>query len=513
MDCKRQQLDGGLPPRGLPPLPDNIVWTALSFCDLQDLGHAAGVSRAWRRAAEARIVSMLRSKRQHVLHTRWAATALGSDDLDIPTERVRAVINVGFEWQRGVGPVLSARVNMLRAVFALNQPEPLSSITAKMCFFNTLPLAGHRIYRETWLAGSSGDLEQQSREFPWSDSEQKLGFLVDNVPDEDLPEAPSALLRIERTQYDTRSVPLVSVPMPGDLGALSSRGFSGSLALRLAATGKRARAPEVTLTLMPTHARVTIGRTHCDCFYGDSVDAWRPLNDLIEQLSRRPSERVSPPALPWTWETEPLPLVYERPYETEERRYVMARERLNKIEDALRSEGLQWNSVSKLREVDYFTKDALRLGGREGDFLAKQLGFTASRHRHALDLQKLVQYVRLAEERYANVSSVFSQQVGCCLRQRTEMMSHVARVIRCPVQQEMALALAWKAMCSRHTGCIPPRPRHTGLVPEALTACCGNEEFSKILAEEEVLDYKRQVGGPKPDAILLSRRLLHTTAY
>ena len=116
----RRQLEDVLERCEPPLLSDNVVWTALSFCDLQDCGHAAGVSRAWRRAAEAHIAAMLRSKRQHVLHTRWAATSLGSDDLDLPTERVRAVIKLSFDWERGVGPVARAKVDLARAVFALS---------------------------------------------------------------------------------------------------------------------------------------------------------------------------------------------------------------------------------------------------------------------------------------------------------------------------------------------------------------------------------------------------------
>lgn len=518
----RQQLESLLERCEPPALPDSVLWTTLSFCDLQDCGQAAGVSRAWRRAAEAHLIATLRASRRHVLHTRWAATSLGSDDADVPTERVRAVIKLAFDWQRGVGPVVGARVDLLRAVFALNRPEPSAASASPMCFFNTLPLAGHRIYRETWLPGSRGALEQQTREFPWSDAERRLGFRVDHVPDEDLPEASSAQLRAERTRYDAPPAPLVAAPMVGALGALSGRGFDGWLRLRLTghfspgggSSGKRARASEVLLTLMPSHARVSVGRAHCDCFYGDALPAWRPLNGLIENLARRPHERVGPPALrPWPWTTEPLPLAYEHPKATEERRCLMARARVQKIEDALRSEGLRWDSVAKLREVDYLSKDALRFGGREGDFLAKQLGFTASRHRHALDLQRLVQYVRLAEERYADVSSRFAQQVGCEPRQRAELTSQVAQAMRCPVQQELALALAWRAMCAQGKGCAPPRPQQTGLVPEALVSCMGREEFSKRLSEEEVLSYKRQVGGPKADAILLSRSMLHTTAY
>ena len=232
--------------------------------------------------------------------------------------------------------------------------------------------------------------------------------------------------------------------------------------------------------VLSTHARVFFGQGRhvviADAFRADDVDGWDKVAHLMETMSEIPSRRVCCQISgPWPWASEPLPTNMHTMCMLENERLAMQITRDRAIESALRVAKLKWNTVDTLRKVDMWCKEALRvhshprdgvdynrMGVSDGvDFVAEQLGFTANRHKHVLDLNKLVKTVETCEQRF-NESRLLFEQMDKWPTSTSCVSDAIARLCSCPSHQEIGLSLCWASRCHvDNPWDAPPRPENT----------------------------------------------------
>jgi hypothetical protein len=453
----------------LPALPDSIIWETLSFCPLRDTAQAAGVSRCWRRVAEARLLQALRTCRA-MLRTRWIPTEFGWSPE--PTKHLRADVDVQFDFESGVGPVADVRADLVCHEFVDN------------------------------LCGDREVMYEPS--VPWT-VRKRYGFRVaqrtgaDGVPvmknrDRDEPsESDAHHAKRRRTRFVAR------VP-------LSEQCDDGALRLTLKPAGapfvlndhprtkyRRNSIDRIDFDLLPSHARVGVGGEWAlDAFGDDDAQAWRPLSCLLEDLAPPILQRSSVSVRgSWRYATDPRPspqLPGVRAL-----RLTMALERTREIEDKLTAAGLCWKTVEQLRSIDFFCKDVLRVEKPGYDFVAKQLGFVGNRHCYQLAPDLLVDTLRHCEHRFDRMCGLMKRHLTPWPVDHWGLTAALKELTACKIQREILTSLVWAARfgCADDPLSAPPRPENAGVYAHLDEGA--NSELLRPLTGEQKDRYLRDL--------------------
>lgn len=427
----------------LPVLPDNVLWDTLTFCPLRDTAQMAAVNRCWRRVAEARLLAALRVCKSTV-KTRWVSTEWGFTPE--PTQHIRADIHVAFDFERNVGPVVVARADLLCHAFVDNVVGDRDALYEPSRPWTVRRRNGFRVVQQ-----SAGHDEAASPQ----------GFDRDAPRDSDAKHAKQRFTRF-------------AARLP-----LSKQRNDGVLRLTLPAVGaplvlddhvrhkqRNAAVVSVDVDLLPTHARVSVnGEWALDSFGDDAEQAWRPLRGVLDELAPpqillRTSTGVRGA---WRWATDPRPGAHLPG--TRALRIAMAQDRAHEIEGALADAGLRWKTIAQLRAVDFFCKDALRVDKPGNDFVAKQLGFVAHRHRYALAPELLVSTIRRCERRFEHLCDVAKRHLSPWPVDHWGLTAKLKELTKCKIEREILTSLVWAARfgleCDPLTA--PPRPENAGV--------------------------------------------------